>query len=126
MLDIKYIRENAEQVKKGAEAKHITCDVDGLLAVDERRRQIQQELDQLRQQFDVIIVDAPALGESLEATLLGRLVDGTVVVVDAGKNRWQAVRSGIAQIESQGGNVLGVVLNKQKHYIPNWLYRKML
>ncbi len=50
MLDIKYIRENTEHVKKGATDKHITCDVDGLLAVDERRRQIQQELDQLRQQ----------------------------------------------------------------------------
>jgi seryl-tRNA synthetase len=50
MLDIKYIRENAEHVKKGATDKHIKCDVDGLLAVDERRRQIQQELDQLRQQ----------------------------------------------------------------------------
>ena len=41
MLDIKFIRENAAAVKKGAADKHIQCDVDRLLAVDERRRALQ-------------------------------------------------------------------------------------
>ncbi|MCZ6653275.1 MAG: serine--tRNA ligase, partial [Planctomycetota bacterium] len=50
MLDIKFIRENAVAVKKGAADKHIQCDVDRLLAVDERRRALQHELDELRQQ----------------------------------------------------------------------------
>ena len=50
MLDIKFIRENAAAVKKGAADKHIQCDVDRLLAVDERRRALQHELDDLRQQ----------------------------------------------------------------------------
>ncbi len=50
MLDIKFIRENAAAVKKGAADKHIQCDVDRLLAVDQRRRALQHELDELRQQ----------------------------------------------------------------------------
>ena len=50
MLDIKFIRENAWAAKKGAADKHIQCDVDQLLAVDERRRALQHELDELRQQ----------------------------------------------------------------------------
>ncbi len=50
MLDIKFIRENAELVKKGAADKHIDCDVDRLLEVDARRRELQRQLDQLRQQ----------------------------------------------------------------------------
>jgi seryl-tRNA synthetase len=49
MLDIKYIRENADAVKRGAEVKRITCDVDRLLAVDQRRRELQIELDKLRE-----------------------------------------------------------------------------
>ena len=50
MLDIKFIRENSAAVKKGAADKHIACDVDRLLEVDSRRRELQHQLDQLRQQ----------------------------------------------------------------------------
>lgn len=50
MLDIKYIREHPDQIKKGAKDKHIPCDVDRLLELDARRRALQQQLDQLRQQ----------------------------------------------------------------------------
>ncbi|RME41620.1 MAG: serine--tRNA ligase [Planctomycetota bacterium] len=48
MLDIKFIRENAERVKQGAIDKRIDCDVDRLLEVDRRRRELQQQLDALR------------------------------------------------------------------------------
>jgi len=48
MLDIKFIRENAELVKQGAADKHIRCDVDRLLEVDKRRRELQVELEKLR------------------------------------------------------------------------------
>ena len=50
MLDIKLIREDPERVKKGAADKHIDCDVDRLLVVDARRRELQAQLDQLRRQ----------------------------------------------------------------------------
>jgi seryl-tRNA synthetase len=49
MLDIKFIRENAELVKRGAAAKRIGCDVERLLSVDRRRRELQLELDGLRE-----------------------------------------------------------------------------
>lgn len=49
MLDIKFIRENAELVKRGAAAKLIGCDVERLLSVDRRRRELQQNLDRLRE-----------------------------------------------------------------------------
>ena len=45
MLDIHFIRENAEIVKSGAVKKHIEVDIDRLLAVDDERKQIRQELD---------------------------------------------------------------------------------
>lgn len=45
MLDIHFIRENAEIIKAGAKKKHIDVDIDRLLAVDNERKQIRQELD---------------------------------------------------------------------------------
>jgi seryl-tRNA synthetase len=50
MLDIKFIRENAELIKQAAEAKRVTCDVDRLIEVDRRRRELQVNLDKFRKQ----------------------------------------------------------------------------
>lgn len=49
MLDIKFIREHAERVKQAAIDKRIACDVDRLLDVDRRRRDLQVQLDALRE-----------------------------------------------------------------------------
>lgn len=50
MIDIKFIRENLDAVRKACANKNIKCDLDRLVAVDERRRAIQQESDALRNQ----------------------------------------------------------------------------
>ncbi|MEK7583251.1 MAG: serine--tRNA ligase [Patescibacteria group bacterium] len=46
MLDIKFIRQNPDIVKQAAKNKNVAVDVDKLLALDERRRHVQGELDQ--------------------------------------------------------------------------------
>ena len=48
MLDIKFIRENVELIKKAAVDKCIACDVDRLIEVDRNRRELQQKLDAFR------------------------------------------------------------------------------
>ncbi len=48
MLDLKFIRANAELVKAGARKKRVECDVDRLLELDEQRRAVGQEVDRLR------------------------------------------------------------------------------
>lgn len=50
MLDIKFVREHAEEVKKAAKLKHIDIDIDRLLDLDKKRREIQQQLDELKAQ----------------------------------------------------------------------------
>jgi seryl-tRNA synthetase len=45
MLDIHFIRENADLVKAGAEKKHMDVDIDRLLAVDEERKSLRQKMD---------------------------------------------------------------------------------
>ena len=45
MLDIHFIRENADIIKAGAKKKHIDVDIDRLLAVDDERKKLRQELD---------------------------------------------------------------------------------
>jgi seryl-tRNA synthetase len=48
MLDIKYIRENAEGIKEAARLKNIKVDIDRLLLLDEKRRGLQTKADETR------------------------------------------------------------------------------
>ncbi len=48
MLDIKFIRKNADLVRDGAVKKHIQCDVDSILAIDEVLRAAKFEAESLK------------------------------------------------------------------------------
>lgn len=48
MLDIKFIRENADIVKDAARKKHVSIDIDALLKIDDTRRDLIQRADVLR------------------------------------------------------------------------------
>ena len=48
MLDIHFIRENADLIKAGAAKKRITVDIDRLITVDDERKLLRQELDAKR------------------------------------------------------------------------------
>jgi len=53
MLDIKFIRENKDIVAAGAKKKHITVDLDRLLELDEKRRELQAKIDEKRAEQNV-------------------------------------------------------------------------
>lgn len=49
MIDIIYIRDNPDEVKRAARYKNIDVDIDKLLEIDRERRKLMTELDDLRQ-----------------------------------------------------------------------------
>ncbi len=48
MLDLKFIRANPQLIKEAAKNKKIDLDVDELLSLDEKRRELETKIDQLR------------------------------------------------------------------------------
>jgi len=48
MLDIKFIRENPDKVKEGCRKKQVEVDIDKLLELDKKRREMLQEIESLR------------------------------------------------------------------------------
>ncbi len=48
MIDIKAIRENPERFKAAASNKRVNCDIDAICALDDRRRALQTEMDQVK------------------------------------------------------------------------------
>lgn len=49
MLDIRFIRENPDQVRENAAQKGYVVDIAALLSADEQKRQLQQRADELRE-----------------------------------------------------------------------------
>ncbi len=50
MLDLKYIRENVDKVKAGLAAKRVNIDLSRILDLDQKRRQLLVEIDDLKAQ----------------------------------------------------------------------------
>lgn len=48
MLDIKFIRENKDIVQAGAQKKHIDVDIEGIIALDDKRLAMLKEVEDLR------------------------------------------------------------------------------
>jgi Mrp family chromosome partitioning ATPase len=77
----------------------------------------------LKERFDLIIVDSPPATGFPDGPGLAPQVDGVILVVEAEKTRWQVALSVKEKIQKNGGNMLGIVFNKRKYYIPQRIYR---
>lgn len=78
-------------------------------------------VDALRQNYDLVVMDSPALLVNSDAVMLSDLADGTILVVRAGVTPSHAVTKAMEQIEDS--KLRGVVLNGSKSSVPNWLRR---
>lgn len=62
-------------------------------------------------EFELVIFDAPPVLSMADARILATNADGVVLVVRAGRTGKTLVRRAASQLESDGGNVLGMILN---------------
>jgi Mrp family chromosome partitioning ATPase len=68
-------------------------------------------LAEVRDEYDMIIIDMPPLLHTTDATILASKVDGVLLVYHIGSVVRGALKRVKANIEAVGGNVMGVVLN---------------
>jgi Mrp family chromosome partitioning ATPase len=82
-------------------------------------------LENLRRDYQYILIDCPSLREAEHAVILASLVDGVVLVVEANRTQKDQFLYAEQAIENAGGRILGHVLNKRTYVIPDWLHRRM-
>ncbi len=70
MLDIKFIRENKDIVALGAKKKHIDFDVEALIAVDDKRRELMASVETARARQNEVSKEIPTADESRRGILL--------------------------------------------------------
>lgn len=70
MLDIKFIRENADLIKAGAKKKRLDVDIDKLLAVDEKRRALLERVELARAKQNRASAEMPSATPERKEVLL--------------------------------------------------------
>lgn len=69
-------------------------------------------IEEVKPQYDYIIIDAPPLGLVIDAAVMASVCDGAILVIQRGKVKYRAAQDVIAQIRKSGCKVLGAVLNQ--------------
>ena len=83
------------------------------------------KLKAIAEEYDYVIFDGNSIMGSSDSSIMAPFFDGVVIVVECEKTRYQIVQPVIEKIQKVGGNILGVVLNKRKYYIPRMLHGKI-
>jgi capsular exopolysaccharide synthesis family protein len=79
----------------------------------------------MRSDFDFIVLDGGALETCSDSLLVSGRVDGVIIVVQADRTGADPVREASSRLKMAGANVLGVVLNRRRDYLPNFISRKL-
>lgn len=74
-------------------------------------KQMEQFIKEAREEFDVILFDAPPILPVTDAAILSKRTDATLLIYRTGKVPRAALKRAKVQIEAVGARVLGVVLN---------------
>jgi seryl-tRNA synthetase len=112
MLDLRFIREHTDDVRKGAEAKGLTVNLDEILALDERRRVLIQEGEALKAQRNKV---SAQIGKQRQA---GQ--DASVALREMGnvKDRIQTIDGELRDLEGKLNELLLTVPNLPHPSVP--------
>jgi capsular exopolysaccharide synthesis family protein len=84
-------------------------------------------LRQLKNDFDIILIDTPSILSTADASVLSPLVDGVVLVVCSNYSRIRALKISKEQLAIVNANLVGIVVNRAQDNLPadtNY-YRRM-
>jgi len=75
-------------------------------------QKFQRMIGKLKEEFDYIIIDCPPLGSVIDAVLVSKASDGTILVVEADNLSHKVVMNVKRQLDQNGCKILGAILNK--------------
>ena len=87
MLDITFVRENNQAVKKAAEQKGMKVDIDQLLKLDDQRREVIVKVDEARAERNELASHTKGQKPSAEQIAKGKDIKDKIAVLEADLNR---------------------------------------
>jgi capsular exopolysaccharide synthesis family protein len=82
-------------------------------------------IDSMKNDYRHVVLDMQAMKENHLSARLASLCDAVVLVVEAERLRWEVLLEAKAQLIKWNANMVGVILNKRRFPIPEWLYQML-
>jgi Mrp family chromosome partitioning ATPase len=82
-------------------------------------------IDVVAANYRYVVIDLPPLDESPEAARLAAVCDGAILVLETDRVRKQVAIHTLSTLSEASAHVLGVVLNKRRFPVPDWVYRRV-
>jgi len=89
------------------------------------RNQVSELFAELKSAYQFVVVDLPTASSLSGCFDFAGFLDGILLVVEAERVRGQVAQHVKAQLIKADANMLGVIFNKRRQYVPNWLYRRL-
>ncbi len=81
-------------------------------------------LDEMRNTFDIVIIDSAPIVAVVDSEILSRMVDGTILVVSADKTENKLMLDAVELLKNDNSAFLGTVLNNFKYKKGYGYYQK--
>lgn len=81
-------------------------------------------LSALKESFDYVIIDTPPLGSVIDAAVIAKNCDATVMVLASDVSSRASAKKVVAQLKAANPNFLGCVINKAQVKENKYYYRK--
>jgi Mrp family chromosome partitioning ATPase len=75
--------------------------------------------------FGWVVLDGPPVLEAPDAAALGSVADGAVLVIQVGHTKRPVLTRAAELLSKAGSRMLGTVLNRRIHEIPEFIYRRI-
>ena len=82
-------------------------------------------LDVLREKFDLIIADLPAFYQGTEARIFCKSAEDIMIVIEAERTRKPVARQMTEELRAMNAPVSGILFNKRRSHIPEWIRRRL-
>lgn len=77
----------------------------------------------LKSRFDYIFIDTPPVMPLADACIVGPLVDGVILVIQAGRTQREVIRHAESRLYQAHAKTLGYIMTNVEYHLPQYLYR---
>ncbi len=88
-------------------------------------KKMEQLLSMFKSKFDYIFIDTPPVMSVTDACILGPMVDGVLLVIQAGRTQRDVVKHAESRLYQARAKTIGYVMTNLEYHLPHYLYRYM-
>ena len=80
-------------------------------------------VEQVRSQFDHVLMDAPPVNSVADAGVLGHAIGEALMIIRMNKTNRESVERAVRLLKAANVKIAGMVLTHQKYFVPNYIYK---